>query len=146
MSTVQKADAGARRKALLIVAFGTVVGALLIIGFDRYRMAFLDWLVSEPEELSYRLGLICFIGSVLGSVPVFAFAIYLWSLGRRVMRDQRFPLLGQRVVRDTLILEGQAALARGRIFRIMAVSLGVAGVVLCYAFWRLVAVLSKNSA
>jgi hypothetical protein len=125
---------------------GAVVGVLLIIGFERWRMPFLDWLVSEPEKLSYRVGLFSIIASVLGSAPVFGFCIYLWSLGGRVMRDQRFPLPGQRVVRDTPILQGQAALARGRIFRIMAVSLGVAGVMLCYAFWRLVAVLAKNSA
>jgi hypothetical protein len=54
-----------------------VVGVLLIIGFERCRMQFLDWLLSEPEKLSYRLGLFSIIASVLGSAPMFGLSIYL---------------------------------------------------------------------
>jgi hypothetical protein len=77
MSTVQKPNAGARFKALLILALGAVVGVLLIIRFERYRVPFLGWLISEPEKLSYRLGLFSIIASVLGSAPMFGLSIYL---------------------------------------------------------------------
>ena len=146
MSKIQKADPGARRKALLIVGLGIMIGALLIIGFERFRTPLLNWLLSKPEKLLYRVGLFCFFSSVLGSAPLFGFSVYLWSLGGRVTRFKRFPLPGHRVVRDTPILEGQAALARGRVFKIMAVLFGAAAVMLCYAIWSLFAIFLKNSA
>jgi hypothetical protein len=145
MSKVQKAEPGARRKALLLVGLGTLTGALLISGFELCRRSILNWLLSEPEKLSYRAGLLCFFTSVMGSAPLFGVSAYLWSLGGRMIRIQRFPLPGHRVVRETPILEGRAALARGRVFKIMAVLFGVAGGMLCYAFWRLIAIFVKNS-
>ena len=146
MSALQKADPAARRKALLIVVVGTVVGPLLILGFERYRTPFLNWLLSEPEKLEYRMGLFCFFAAVFGSAPLFAFSVYLWSLGGRVMHAQRFPLPWHRVVRDTPIIYGKAAIVRGRIYKIMAISLGAVGVMLSYAFWKLVSMLARSSA
>ena len=145
MSTVQKADPALRRKAMLIVVSGIVVGTLLIIVFERFQGPFLEWLLSEPENLEYRLGLFCFFSAVFGSAPLFAFAVYMWSFGDRVMHARRFPLPGHRVVRDTPILEAQAAIERGRVFKIMAISLGLAGVILCYAFWWLASALAMNA-
>jgi hypothetical protein len=57
MRTVQKADPVMGLRAMLIVVVGTEVGTLLIIGFERYRMPFFNWLLSEPERLECRLGL-----------------------------------------------------------------------------------------
>lgn len=145
MSTVQKADPAVRRKAILIAIVGTVVGTLLIIGLERGRTPFLNWLLSEAENLPYKLGLFYCLAAFFGSAPLFAFAVYLWSLGDRVMSARRFPLPGHPVIRDTPILEGQVALARGRIFKIMAISLGIIGIMLCYVFWVLTSTLARSS-
>ena len=138
MTDVQKADPAARRHAVQFVVVGAILGALLIVGLERYRAPLLEWFLSEPELLTHRLALVFIFTTVVGSAPLFAFAIYLWSLGSKVTRVQRFPLPEQRVVRDTRIVEGEAAKARGRGFQVLAISLGVAGVMLSYLFWRLV--------
>ena len=78
-----------------------------------------------------------------GAIPLFAFSVYLWSLGCKVLNYQRFPLPGQRVIRDTPILEGQAALTRGRVLKTLAVFLAVAGVMLCFVFWWLISILEE---
>jgi hypothetical protein len=117
MSKIQKDDSGARHKALLIVVLGIMMGDLLIIGFERFRTPLLNWLLSKPEKLFYRVGLFCFFASVLGAAPLFGFSVYLWSLEGRVIRFKRFPPPRHRVVRDTPILEGQAVSHAGEYSR-----------------------------
>lgn len=145
MTSVQKADPIARRRAMLLVVTGAFVGSALIVGFERCRAPLLEWLLSEPEELGHRLRLLFACAAVFTSAPLIAFGVYLWSLGARVIRAQRFPLPGQRVIRDTPILERQAAIARGRGLKVVAVLLCVAAIVLCSMFWRLAWVLSRST-
>ncbi len=137
MTDVQKADPAARRQAMGFVVVGTLLGALLIGGLELYRAPLLEWLQSEPELLTHRLNLVFILAAVVGSAPLFALAVYLWSLGGRVMRAERFPLPGQRVIRNTRIVEGHVAKARGLGFRVLAISLLAAGAMLTYLFWRL---------
>jgi hypothetical protein len=146
MTAVQKADPAIRRKALVIIFVGAVAGAFLIFGFQRYKLEFMDWLLSDPEQLAYRIRLFCLIFAVAGSVPFFAYAAYLWSYGYKVVRSQRFPLTHQRVVRDTPILEGQSAIDRGRIIKVLAASLAVLGVILFVALWRISSAIGRNPA
>lgn len=49
---MQKADPVARRQAVVLFILGAVVGALLIHGFERYRLPLHDWLLSEPGEVA----------------------------------------------------------------------------------------------
>lgn len=146
MTSVQKADPAARRQAVLLVVVGALVGALFLVGFERYRAALLDWFLSYPKQLAYRLRFFFILAAVSGSAPLFALAVYLWSLGGKVMRAQRFPPPGHRVYRDTPILEGHAAIARGRGFKRFAVFLGVASALLWCAFWRLASTLVERAA
>jgi hypothetical protein len=145
MASVQKADPVARRRAMLLVVVGVFAGSVLIVGFERCRAPLLEWLLSKPGESGHQLRLLFACAAVLASAPLIAFAVYLWSLGARVIRAQRFPLPEQRVIRDTPILEGQAAIARGRGLKVVAVSLCVAAVVLCSMFWGLALMLSRSA-
>ena len=54
---------------------------------------------------------------------------------------QRFPPPGMRVVRDTVVLRGAAAAARGALLRWLAVVLVVCMLAVSIAVWRLLAVL-----
>jgi hypothetical protein len=49
MTAVRRADPAARRHAVLILLVGTCVGALLILGFERYHTPLRDWMLAEPE-------------------------------------------------------------------------------------------------
>lgn len=146
MAAIQKADPAARRKALVIILIGVIAGAFLIFAFQRGRSVLIDWLLTDQEQLAYRIRLFCFFIAVAGSVPLFAYSAYLWSDGRKVMGAQRFPLLSDCVVRDTPILEGKSAIYRGRVIRILAAALAVFGVILFVALWRISSSIGQNAA
>jgi hypothetical protein len=133
---VRRADPDARRQAVLIVALGALVGALLIAGFDWYGNALRDWVRSQPSEMPRRLRLVFIVGAALLSAPAIVFAAYLWSLGAKVLSAQQCPPPGHRVIRDTPVIGGRAAMWRGRSYQILAVVLGVASVLLWLAVWR----------
>jgi hypothetical protein len=102
-----------------------------------------EWLLSDHGKSAHRLRILLILAAALGAIPLFAFSMYLWSLGRKVSNYQRFPLPGQRLIRDTPILEGQAAMTRVRVLRTLAVFLAVAGVMLCFVFLWLISILEE---
>jgi hypothetical protein len=145
MTEIRKADPAARRQALLFVILGALVGSLLIVGYERYSMPFRDWLLSEPGDLSHRLRLGFFLAAAFLSVPLLVFAVYLWSLGVKALRAREFPPPGYRVIRDTPVIGGHAAVLRGRGLKIVALCLGVASVLLWLLLWRLADVFSERA-
>jgi hypothetical protein len=146
MTEIRKADPAARRQALLLLAAGTLVGALLIVGWERYKIPLRDWLESEPGELAHRARLGFLLLAMALSAPVLAFAARLWRLGARVLRARQFPPPGYRVIRDTPVISGPAAVSRGRVFKALALCLGVAAVLMWLLLWRLVRTLGVGAA
>jgi hypothetical protein len=146
MNEVQKADPAARRQAVLVIIFGTAVGALLIAGFEHFREPFLEWLSSEPAETVRRAKLAAYVSAFVLSAPVIAFAIYLWLLGAKVLRAQRFPPPGLRVIRDTPVIGGRGAVMRGHVIQVLAVCLGVSAALLCLSFWWVARTISERAA
>ena len=94
MIEVRRADPAARRFTVLLVIVGVLVATLLIVGFERYRTLLRDWLLSEPEELGYRVRLVFFLSAAVLSAPLVAFAVYLWSLGAKVYARGSFHRQG----------------------------------------------------
>lgn len=141
-SPTQRADARTRRLSLLAIATATVLGALAIVAFERYRPAFEGWLESDPATtVPMALGLL----AVLGPVPALALAWYLWGLGRRTVDAGRFPPPGLRLVRDAPLITGESAVRRGRIIQGLSLLLGLAAVGLVLALWRLASVFANAS-
>jgi hypothetical protein len=141
MTNVQRADSTARRKAVIIVIIIAIVGSLFIAVFEGYRTQLYDWLLSDYEKSTHRLRVLIILTAAFGAITLFAFSAYLWFLGYKVSNSQRFPLPGQKVIRDSAILEGQAAVKRGRLLKAIAVFLAVTGVMLCFVFWKLISIL-----
>lgn len=131
---IQKADPAARRQALLLIIFAAAVGGLLIAGFEHIRELFREWLLSEPAETARRAKLALYVSAFILSAPVIALAIYLWVLGARVLRAQQFPPPGFRVIRDTPVVGGSGATARGHVVQILAVCLGACAALLWLFF------------
>lgn len=124
MDEIRKGDPAARHQAILLMVFAAAIGGLLIAGFDHIRELFRDWLSSEPAETARRAKLAVWVSAFILSAPVIAFAIYLWVLGSRVLRAQQFPPPGFRVIRDTPVVGGSGATARGHVMQVLAVCLG----------------------
>jgi len=126
----------------MLVVLNATVGVVLILGFEHYRAPLHDWLLSEPEELGYRVKLVLFFAAATLCAPLVAFAAYLWSLGAKVLRAGEFPPPGYRVTRDTPVIAGPAAALRGRGLRALALCLGLASAFLCLLLWWLAGVLT----
>ncbi len=123
---IQKADPAARRRSLLFVGLAGIVLLLagLVFGFDSTdRIGAIAEIILESPRRSV-------IAMAVGAVPVVLFAIYLFVIGARVIRAERFPLPGQAVVRDTPIREGRAAVVYGRVLQALAVLLMLAAAAL----------------
>jgi hypothetical protein len=137
MNDIQKADPEARRKALLVVVFGAAIGGLVIAGLAHFGDSLRDWILSDPEETAFRARLvICLIVALLAA-PLVGVAVYIWLIGAQVLRAQRFPPPGLRVLHDTPVLSGSAAVTRGHVIQVVAVCLGLSAAVFCLFFWWL---------
>ena len=131
---IQKADPTARKTAMWVILAGTLTGIAFILVLENQREALFDWFFSDPAQLVPRLRILFIFVVIFGALPMLGLAIYFWYLGVRVIRAGRFPLEGQKIVRDTPILEGQAALKRGRVFKGLAVFLAMIAITFCLAF------------
>jgi hypothetical protein len=139
---IQKADPQARRRAILILTLGTVIGCVLILLLEHHGPALRDWITQDPEKLAARAQSGLLISIALVSVPLLAFAAYLWRLGSRIARAERFPPPGLTVVRDTPVLRGRPARRRGRLAQALAGCLAFMACALPVVFWWLLKMLA----
>jgi len=140
MTEIQRADRAARRRAGWLVAVGALVGLLAILGAEHLQGPLRDWLLARPDLFARRIGWLAFVLGALAVLPLLAAAALIWRIAGRAVRAQRFPPPGQGVVRDTTVLHGPPAVARGRLLRILALAVCVAAAAMAFAFWRLASI------
>ncbi|MGB5623874.1 MAG: hypothetical protein WBN65_15385 [Gammaproteobacteria bacterium] len=144
MSAIQKADPDARRRAVRLLVIATVLGALLIMIFERYGAALFEWLISDPGRAPERLRMFFLLCGALCALPPLGLAAYLRSLARRIRKAEQYPLPGQSVLRDTPVLEGEPALGRARTLEHLAAALMSAALVLAFVWWRIFSMLDAD--
>lgn len=138
---IQKADPADRRKALIVVGIAGGLCALPLVAAlfgaldlrARLDAAAAQFVASPPAGVA---------AMSVAVVPLVLFALYLVVFGARVIRAGRFPLPGQRVVRDTRIREGRAATVHGRVLQVLGILLGLAALSLPVIFARMLALLT----
>ena len=145
MAGIRRAAPSARRHALAIVLVGTILGALVILAFTHYRAALEAWVASDAGALPFRLNLIVAAFATLAIVPSVGFSVYLWSLGVRAIKAEEFPPPDVRLSRDTRVVVGRAAVARGRALQILAVAMTILPVAMTWLVWRLAAALTSRT-
>jgi hypothetical protein len=133
VAEIRRADPRARRKAVLLVVVGAVVGAFAMLAFAPFG----EWLASQPGEIAHRIKLVFFLAGIILSAPLIAFAAYFWTLGARVLRTHEFPPPGYSVVRDAPIIKDRAAIRRGHALQALALCLAAACVLLLMLLWEL---------
>lgn len=137
---IQPADPAARRLGQVLVALGIVLGGAVVYAFTAGSDAVSGWLVA-------RLGSEATRGRTLGGIavalaaPLVLLAAWLHWQGGRVLAARRYPPPGSRVMRDTPILEGREALARGQLMRVIAAMLAGGALLVSVMLWRLGALL-----
>lgn len=145
MTEIRRADPTARRHAVWLLILAALVGSLFIAGFERYRTPLRDWLVSDPRAATHRVRLALVLSAAILTAPIVAFAVYFWRFGDTILRARQFPPPGHRVMRDTPVLDGPAAVRRGHAFKILALGLVVAFAVLWLLLWRLARTLAPGA-
>lgn len=139
MTDVCRTHLDDRHHAVLLLSVAAVVGALLILAFERYRIPLRDWILAQ------RMQFIFLVVATLLLVPLLTLAAYLWSVGAKVLRAREFPLPGHRVIRDTPVIVGEAAVARARQLKVLAVGCGTACAMLGFLLWRLASIFSNQT-
>ncbi len=132
---ILKADKQYRTRLFTAYLIGIAVLSLcLCIGLPRY-LVYLHKLkigsMLDIAEITIMVFLACFISP----------ACYLIVAGRRIMVSKRAPWPGQKVIRDTKIIEGKKAVARGKMLfflGILTIVMLIAGAARChYLFEKL---------
>jgi len=132
---IQRADPGARRRAALILVVAAAAGAILLVLLDHWHPHAARWLDKGPAARSRAAAVLAALVVLLVS-PLLVFGVYLCWLGRRIVRAGRFPLPSTRVYRDTAVLSGRAAEARGRLIQSLGVVLAALALAAAGLFWR----------
>jgi hypothetical protein len=133
---IQRADPGARRRAIWIFILSVTAGAVVLFWFEQSLPALMTWATETPDVGAARAKLLLALIGTLIVVPLAWFGVYLWFLGERISRAERFPLPSMKVVRDTVVVTGEAAVTRGRIMKALAVFLTISALgMLCSLWW-----------
>lgn len=127
---IQGADVKLRRIVLAGLTLFGLLMSYLVLQLDAYfgrlqELAKTD--LTAAAEKIHVLSTWFFVS--LGAVTVL-FAFYLIFLAFRVLKGQRFPPTGMRVINDTKILRGRAARAYGSFALILAVAVLAAGLLI----------------
>jgi hypothetical protein len=114
---IHAADPAARRRALIIVL---AVAAAGVLG----HWAVQDWLAqlrqADPADARPALLRALSLGAWASAIMMAALGAWCWRQGRKVRRLSRFPLPDARPLRDTPVVEGPAARARGLLLQALA--------------------------
>lgn len=122
MPAIQKADPRVRRRAIVAALVVALLGSVFFLALDIYRPEYEAWVLARADWITAHPGVITLI-VFAGSLPIIVFALYMWRVGAETVRYERFPPPKQSVVRDTLVLSGDAAARRGRVMQATAVLL-----------------------
>jgi hypothetical protein len=118
---VHKADPGARRNAMILLLLVAVLGAMSIVLIESNKAVIFQWIELNlaPNLMALNAVFIVLL------MPLLFGAYYLFTIGGRGVRAQRFPPLDQPVFRDTRIILGEAATRRGRVLQFLSIVIAV---------------------
>jgi hypothetical protein len=138
VSDIQRADPWARGAALVIVVVAFVIGGIAVPLANLFGPALDAWFAADLENRA--AGVLRLVAVFVSGSATLA-AAYIWWVGHRIVRSRRYPPPGLRVLHDTVVLTGDTAESRGRLMRMIALAIGISGILLAGFVWRLVSLL-----
>lgn len=140
---IQPADPAARKRALWTFAVVAVVAGTLAVAVQDDDIEFKQWLAGHAAELVNQPTLLLLAAFVL-ALPLVGIAVYVHRMASRVVKAARIPLPDQKVIRDTPIITGRKAVQQGRAMQLMAVVMGLIGLILPFALALLVMMMTQE--
>jgi len=115
------ADRTYRRMVLIIFVVLVVIGVVLIGWVLPVAQGYLDGL-----EAQRALGLsgVALVVLFLSIIPL---AAYLFTVGRKMMKYERFPPPGMKVITDTKVVEGEKVRIQGQVMVVLSLVLILLG-------------------
>ncbi|RYD16713.1 MAG: hypothetical protein EOP90_01690 [Lysobacteraceae bacterium] len=132
---IQPADLRLRRITGIVLALATLLALVLVVAFHRWLS---DFSTTLPPAL-----LIKQLRSWIGASAIASGACLLVLGGFALLRaraaaaQQRWPVSGARVLRDTRVRQGAEALRVARMLNIIALMLVAFGIAAAVVAWRL---------
>ena len=120
MAEIQRADDQSRRWAIVAVIMVLIGGVVLWMVSEEWMAEVRGLPVEAAKQSLSRVFLLC-IGIMIICLGVVSW--HCWHVGKRVRQTLRFPPPGATVMRDTVVLSGQAAATRGRLLQVFGVIL-----------------------
>jgi hypothetical protein len=135
---VERADPRVRRIVLLVVAFGSAAGLFLISVGESQLPALERWITADRALFVERMRTVAAAMSVAFAAPTLLTAAYCWRLASRIVRGDRFPPAGTRIIHDVRVLRGAPARRRARALRALAIVFALATLGFVSMLWRVV--------
>lgn len=136
--SIQRADPQERRKLILIVVVMALLGGLAILWVQGQLGAMQTQIAGGQVDLalaqfttmvSVALALLVLTGSALAAMVAVG--------ARRVIREQRYPHSGTRLIRDVEVRQGAAAVRIGRLGLALACVIALSTAIGSVLAWRL---------
>jgi hypothetical protein len=135
---IQRADLRLRRTTAIVLVIAALLAALLVFAFGRWLSEFAA--AVPTEHLVLRLRPWIGIAAIASSLCLFVLAGLAATRARRATVERRWPVRGARVLRDTVVRNGDAALRIARLLNLVALVLVAIGAAAILLGWRLFAV------
>jgi hypothetical protein len=101
------------RVFIIVIGLIIVLSIIILIGYPALTVTFQKM---EPEKAINTLATVVF---VLFLIPI-PIGFYLLSVSNRILREERFPPEGMKVIHDTIIIRGDKAKLRAYVFLLLA--------------------------
>lgn len=135
---IQRADLRLRRTTIAVLAFAALAALVSILTFQRWLGELAATLPTELLIAQVRrwIG----VAATACSLCILLLAGHAAVQARRINAGQRWPVERARVLRDTVVRRGEAALRIGRLLNVTALVLIVVGAATALLSWRLFSV------
>lgn len=137
---IQHASPEARRHALALVLILAALGAAGLWLVERSLDRAFDMATGKADLAAARTTVLA-VGVGLG-LGLLAVGVWMIALGRRIGAAGRYPTPSMKVIHDTPVRRGPAAVRMARILYAGALVLGLGGIAIPLALWRLLASLA----
>jgi len=120
---IQRADPGARTTALWIMGAVIALGVLAFAATMNFEQKIADWARSAAAGMDSPIQFLV-VALFVVMLPMVGISIWVFREGSKMVRTQRIPYPGQKVIKDTPVIEGPEAVKRGRAIQFIAVAMG----------------------
>ena len=132
---IHRADIRLRRLTVVVFMLAALGAVVVVLLASQWMIE--QAIVSTPEQLVSRMRQWLGAVSIACGLCLLALAMHAWRRGRAASAERRWPLANARVLRDTPVRHGEAALRIARLLNLVSLMLLVFAVATMALSWRL---------